>query len=241
MFMLAATLLAGSAALGLSAVGSGSAAPKPACLSRPIQPEEQQFAELHGPWRNLYIPGSDPSSPLLGSQTLRVAALGIADDIAAGELAPGDVTASYLAERAIACGYPAAAAVGGRGIATGTDSADAALVLMSSEQWGAAANNGMGIKVPAWFGGKPMHCIGLAHASEGAADAWVVIIMAGEGASCPQALSVAVQPFDGGTPTATPSPPFTRPTKTPTPQPTATATPTATPSVHKLYLGIAKD
>ena len=63
--------------------------------------------------------------------------------------------------------------------------------------------------------------------------------MAGEGPSCPQELSSAVQPYDGGSPTPTETPPFVRPTNTPTPTKTPTKTPTAV--THKLFLPIAKD
>ncbi|MGE3073107.1 MAG: hypothetical protein AB7O30_00645 [Dehalococcoidia bacterium] len=237
MSAIAVTLLTGSAILGVAAIAAGSAAPKPACLTRAWQPEEQQLADLHTPWRYLYVPGTDPTHPLEGSAVLRATALGIAHDLADGEIVASDVTATYLAQRAIACGYPADVAVGGRGIATGTDSASEALVLMTSEQWGSAA----GIRVPAWVDGQPMRCIGVAHASEGEGDGWVIIIMAADNTVCPQGLSSAVEPYDGGTPTATPSFPFTFPTKTPTPTKTATPTATPTPSLHKLFLGVAKD
>lgn len=237
MSALALALISGSAALGLAAIGSGSAAPKPACLTRAFEPQELELAGLHTPWRYSYVPGSDPSHPLESSAVLRATALGIAHDLATGEIVASDVTPEYLSARAIACGYPEAAAVGGRGIATGTGSASEALTLMTSEQWGSAA----GIRVPAWVEGQPMRCIGLGHASDEGGDGWVIIIMAADNTVCPQALSAATEPYDGGTPTATPTFPFTRPTSTPTPTKTATPKATATPSLHKLYLGIAKD
>jgi len=237
MSVFAGALLLGSAALALSVAGRGEAAPKPACLTRPMDATEMALAELHTPWRYLYVPGSDPSNPLLGSATLRATALGLAHDLATGEVTAADITKDYLAERAIACGYPESIAVGGRGVATGTKDAQTALILMTSEQWGPAA----GIRVPAYVDGLPMRCIGLAHASEGSGDGWIIIIMAGEGPTCPQGLSAAVEPYDGGTPTATPSPPFVRPTKTPTPTPSATPTKAPTVTSHKLFIGVAKD
>lgn len=223
------------AAAGLLPAGHSTAAPKGPCLSRPVEDKELELAQVHTPWRYLYVPDSDPSKPLVGSAPLRAAALGLAHDLAEGTLTAAAVTPQLLAERAVACGYPADFAVGGRGIATGKGwTAEQALTLMTSEQWGPAA----AIRVPAYVDGLEMRCIGIAHTSEPGAtpgEAWVIIIMAGT-PSCPQAVS-NVEPYSGGTPTATATPPFTRPTATPT------ATPTAKPPAdpHRLFMPIAKD
>jgi hypothetical protein len=224
--------------VALAAVQPGSrsaAAPKPDCLTRTSQPEEAELAQIHTTWRYQYVPGSDPSNPLVGSAVLRATALGLAHDLAEGSLTAAAITPELLAERAIECGYSADIAVGGRGVATGTTSPDAALVLMTSEQWGPAA----GIRVPAYVNGLPMRCIGLAHAHEGSGDGWVIIIMAGEGSSCPQTLSPETSPYDGGTPTATATPPFVRPTATPSPTPTPTAKPKTVGT--RVFISVAKD
>ena len=192
------------------------------------------MAQIHEAWRYLYVPGTNPSEPLRGSATLRATALGLAHDLASGEIVASDITIDYLKERAIACGYPEAIAVGGRGVATGTRDPETALILMTSEQWGSAA----GIRVPAWVEGLPMKCIGMGHASEDDGDGWVIVIMAGEGSTCPQSLSSEVQPYEGGSPTPTATPPFVR-TATATKAPTKTPTPT--PELHRLYMPIAKD
>lgn len=215
-------------------LGHSTAASKPDCLSRAVDDSELELAQLHSSWRYQYVPGSDPSKPLAGSAPLRAAALGIAHDLAEGSLTAEALTPELLATRAIECGYPEALAVGGRGVATGKGwTPEQALMLMTSEQWGPAA----GIRVPTYVSGLEMRCIGLAHVSEPEAvpgEAWVIIIMAG--APCPQAVA-NVQPYSGGTPTATATPPFTRPTATPT------ATPTAKPltSQHRLFIPVAKD
>lgn len=223
------------AAAGLLPAGHSTAAPKGPCLSRAVEDKELELAQIHTAWRNLYVPGSDPSNPLLGSAPLRAAALGLAHDLAEGTLTASAVTPQLLAERAIACGYPEGFAVGGRGIATGKGwTPEQALMLMTSEQWGPAA----AIRVPTYVDGLEMRCIGIAHTSEAGAtpgEAWVIIIMAGTPA-CPQAVS-NVEPYNGGTPTATATPPFTRPTATPT----ATPTKTALNNSHRLFIPIAKD
>lgn len=219
----------------LAPAGRSTAAAKSACMSRVVEDKELELAQLHASWRNLYVPGSDPSQPLLGSAPLRAAALGLAHDLAEGTLTPAAITPELLAERAIECGYPANLAVGGRGVATGKGwTAEQALMLMTSEQWGAAA----GIRVPTYVDGLEMRCIGLAHATEPGAspgEAWIIIIMAGA-PTCPQ-ITTNVQPYDGGTPTATATRPFTRPTATPTATPTAKATTAG----YRLFIPIAKD
>ena len=236
MSLVAAGLLLGGGALALGAASRSDAAPKPACLTRAAEDIELEMAQIHEPWRYLYVPGTNPSEPLKGSATLRATALGLARDLASDEIVAADITIDYLKARAIACGYPEAIAVGGRGVATGTKDPATALVLMTSEQWGSAA----GIRVPAWVEGLPMKCIGIGHASEGAGDGWVIVIMAGEAATCPQTLSSDAQPYDGGSPTPTDTPPFVR-TATTTKTPTKTPTATPTPELHRLYMPVAKD
>ena len=167
MSVFAGALVLGSAAFGLSASRSGLAASKPACLTRAAEDVELEMAQIHATWRYLYVPGTDASNPLLGSATLRATALGLAHDLAEGTIVASDITAEYLAERAILCGYPEAAAHGFRGVATGTGDPELALMLMTSEIWGPAA----GIRVPAYVDGLPMRCIGLAHAAEAPATA----------------------------------------------------------------------
>jgi hypothetical protein len=49
-----------------------------------------------------------------------------------------------------------------------------------------------------------------------------------------------VQPYDGGSPPPTATPPFVR-TATPTKTPTKTPTATPTPELHRLYMPVAKD
>lgn len=214
----------------------GQAAPKPNCLTRAPGNEELDLFSLHQTWRNQYVPGTNPSDPLIGSAPLRAAALGIAHDIAEGELSGSALTADVLAERAIECGYPAELAVGGRGVATGKNlTPEQALMVMTSESWGA------GIRVPAWVGNQPMKCIGVAHVASATNEAWVILIMAGSAGTCPQGLSSAVEPFDGGTPTATPTPPFVRPSATPTKTPSATPTATPTKAGTKVFMGVARD
>ena len=104
------------AAAGIRPVGRSRAVAKPACISRAVEDEELDLAQLHSAWRNLYVPGSDPSKPLQGSAPLRAAALGIAHDLAEGSLTASALTPEVLAERAVQCGYPAAFAVGGRAV-----------------------------------------------------------------------------------------------------------------------------
>ena len=207
------------------------AAPKPACLSRAAEDAELELAQIHSAWRYLYVPGTDPSKPLMGSAPLRAAALGLAHDLADGSLTASAITPDLLAERAMECGYPEAMAVGGRGVATGKGwTAEQALTLMTGEAWGPAA----GIRVPNYVDGLEMRCIGIAHVSEpgeSPGEAWIIIIMAGA-PTCPQAVS-NIQPYAGGSATPTATPPFVRPT----------ATPTATPGTasHRVYIPVAKD
>lgn len=211
------------------------AAAKSWCLSRAPGDEELDLFSLHQAWRNLYVPGANPSDPLLGSAPLRAAALGLAHELAEGGITPGAVTADVLAERAVACGYPAELAVGGRGVALGKRyTAEQALTVMTSESWGA------GIRVPSWVNNMPMKCVGMAHVATPANEAWVIIVMAGVNGQCAQKLSAEVEPYDGGTPTPTPSPPFTRPSATPTKTPSATPAKALTPGT-KLFTSVARD
>lgn len=200
-----------------------------ACLSRPLQPDEQELLALHRTWRDQYIPGSDPSNPLRASAPLQAAALGLAVELATGVLTPSDVTPGVLSERLVRCGYPANLTTGGRGITTTPGLAPAgALTAMTAETWGG------GIRVPANLNGFSMGCVAGAHAKVGSGEAWIVLVYAGA-AGCPQDVSNAVQPF--GAPTATPTFPFpATPTRTPTP---ATS---PTPTFYRLFANpVARD
>jgi hypothetical protein len=205
-----------------------------ACLSRPLQADEQELLRLHRTWRDQYIPGSDPSQPLEGSAPLQAAALGLAVELASGALAPGGVTPEVLAERLVLCGYPANLATGGRGITTLPGlTPEGALTAMTAEIWGG------GIRVPANLNGFPMRCVAAAHATVEGGEAWIILVFAGAG-GCPQETSSEVQPF--GAPTATPTFPFpATPTRTPTPPPTATPTATPTPPFFRLFTNVARD
>lgn len=226
----------GAMAAALAGGPAAGAVDRPWCLARELRPEEQEMLGLHQAWRNLYIPGSDPSKPLQHSAPLQAAALGIADDLAAGALAPADVADELMAERLTACGYPAAIASGGRGIAVGAGmDASHALDAMTAEIWAG------GIRVPTWVDGLPMGCVAAAHATAGpGAEAWVVMVSASEAGQCPQALSGQVAPYDGGTPTPTPTFPSLI-TRTATASPTPGATPTPAPSSYRLFTVVSRD
>ena len=228
-------------AAGVSAVRTLPARATAPCLPHANSSEEQQWLQLHKAWRNSYIPGSDPSNPLVVSSTLNAAAAGYATYMAdhpgaVGHAADGAEWAPW-ATRAKLCGYPADVAVGGEAMslvtnATGPIGPEKALENMTAEVWGGA------IRIPAYVDGFPMKCIGVAHATseDGKRDVWITVIMSADGA-CPQTVVV---------PTATPtsSPGFPTRTATPTRTPTPKATPTKapTPAVFKLRVqAIASD
>lgn len=215
----------------ITAAGDG------ACLSRTMEDVEFELAELHAAWRPFYVPGADPSEPLATSAPLRAAALGLARQLAAGALQPADLTSDLLASRAIECGYSPEFAVGGRGVAVGEGlTPQQALTLMTSEQWGSAA----GIRVPRYVDGLEMRCIGLAHATVPGAspgEAWLIIIMAGAPA-CPTSVA-NIEPYDGGTPAATATPPFARPSATPSPTPSPASKPAS--NGGRVFVTIARD
>ncbi|MEP7216823.1 MAG: hypothetical protein ABI782_11265, partial [Anaerolineaceae bacterium] len=95
------------------------------CVAHANSGEEQEWLQLHNTWRNQYIPGSDPSNPLVVSSTLNAAAAGYATYLAdhagtAGHSADGAESPPW-STRARLCGYPAGVAVGGEMISLVTN------------------------------------------------------------------------------------------------------------------------
>lgn len=234
-------------ATGVSVVRTLPAAATAACVPHANSADELEWLQLHNDWRNSYIPGADPSSPLVVSSTLNAAAAGyaryMADNPGAiGHAADGAEWAPW-ATRAKLCGYPAVVAVGGEAMslvtnASGPVGAFDALKNMAAEVFGGA------IRVPAYVDGFPMKCIGVAHAAsaDGKRDVWIAIIMSADGA-CPQSVVVptATPTASSGFPTRTATPTRT-PTATPTKTPKVTPTATPRPAVYKLQMqAIASD
>ncbi len=238
-------------ATGVSVARTSSAAATAPCLPHANSSDELEWLRLHKDWRNEYIPGTNPSDPLVVSSTLNAAAAGYATYMAdhpgaVGHAADGAEWAPW-ATRAKLCGYPASVAVGGEAMslvtnASGPVAPQQALENMTSEVWGGA------IRIPAFVDGYPMKCIGVAHAmsADGKRDVWITIIMSADG-SCPQTVAVptATPTEEGAFPfpsrTATPTKTAT-PTRTATPKATATKTATPKPAVYKLQMqAIASD
>lgn len=228
-------------ATGVSAVRTLPASATAPCLPHANSSEELEWLQLHKDWRNSYIPGADPSSPLVVSSTLNASAAAYAAYMAdhagaTGHSADGAEYAPW-STRAKLCGYPADVAVGGEAMSLVTDGSGPvgpfdALKNMAAEVFGA------GIRIPAYVNGFPMKCIGVAHAAsvDGKRDVWITVIMSANGA-CPQSVVV---------PTATPTGVSGFPTRTATPTHTATpkATPpkSPTPAVFKLRMqAVASD
>lgn len=230
-------------AAGVSVVRTLPASATAPCLPHGNSAEELEWLQLHKEWRNEYIPGVDPSNPLVVSSTLNAAAAGYAAFMAntpgaVGHAADGAEYAPW-ATRATLCGYPAAVAVGAEAMSLVTD-------VRSPVTPGQALSNMItevlrgGIAIPAYVNGLPMKCIGVAHAvsADGKRDVWIAMIMSADGA-CPQNVLVPK-------PTPTPGAGFpTRsatPTRTPAPSPTPKPTRQGAAPIFKLQMAaVASD
>ncbi|MFN0147812.1 MAG: hypothetical protein ACKVT1_15005 [Dehalococcoidia bacterium] len=197
-----------------------------ACVSHTNTAEEATFNAQLQAWRNTNVSGSLPMTP---SAPLNAAAYGyavfLANTAGAGGHNADGAPGFAWSTRAIQCGYPAAFAAGGEGLAVVESSGNVA-VGPSDALAVMAAEAGGGIHAPI-----PAACIGTGKATGqgGKKVAWVTLIFYADPFTgvCPQAVTAGppATATATGSASATASATATR-TATATPTPTQTPSPT---------------
>ena len=228
---LPAALLVGGAVLaaaGLISIASPGreAQAIAACVSHANTAEEVSFNALLQSYRNTDPMVGANAKPLTPSAPLNAAAYGyavfLANNPGAGGHNADGAPGFAWSTRATQCGYPAAYAAGGEGLAVVESSGNVA-VGPSEALAVMAAEGGGGIHAPI-----PAECIGTGKATGqgGKKVAWVTLIFYADPftGGCPQAVTASPGASATASSSASPSPSPTRtPTATPTPSPTPLA------------------
>ena len=204
--------------------------------------DELQLLSIVSAWRVEYVPGVDPTHPLVVSDPLNAAAAGYAQYLADHSTATGHTAdGQTVGQRAVQCGYPESIAFGDDTVAVVHNEAGASLTAQQAfDQMAAESYYQSHMRVPVQLGlpsALPLRCVGVGGAvsEDGKGAAFVVMFMGADDA-CPQSVhqtTPSPEPSFPGYITKTPTP-------TPTSTPTKTATPTATPTPDGRHARVAQ-